>query len=303
MKNTLFFGNGINRLSENHVTWDDLLDNIKGINKFESGQLPNTMVYERIFLDKHVPDRSEKKDELEIKNVIANGLREQGPNEVLEELASLPIEHYLTTNYDYAFEKALNISPIKLSSEDIYSLRRKRMYESENDTKFLWNIHGEIDNPKSIMLGLDHYCGSVSKIDAYVKGTYSHKISGDDVTVKPMLDKLKDASFCHTSWVDLFFSSNIHILGFSLDYSETDIWWLLNKRARFLSEATINNKIYFYTHYISDEKKGLLEAFSVKVITIEVIGHNFEDMYWSAIKKINANINQDTANQQSISSC
>ncbi len=295
MANTLFFGNGINRLSENHVTWSDLLDNIKGINKFESGQLPNTMVYERIFLEKHAPDRSEKKDELEIKNVIANGLLEQGPNEVLEELASLPIEHYLTTNYDYAFEKALNISPVKLSSEDIYSLRRKRMYKSENDTKFLWNIHGEIDNPKSIMLGLDHYCGSVSKIDAYVKGTYSHKINGVDVTVKSMLEKLRDFSFCHTSWVDLFFSSNVHILGFSLDYSETDIWWLLNKRARFLSEATINNKIYFYTHNISDEKKGLLEAFSVQVITIEVIGDNFEDMYWSAIKKINANFNRGTA--------
>ncbi|WP_129936861.1 hypothetical protein [Serratia proteamaculans] len=51
MANTLFFGNRINRLSENHFTWSDLLDNIKGINKFESGQLPNTMVYERIFLE------------------------------------------------------------------------------------------------------------------------------------------------------------------------------------------------------------------------------------------------------------
>ncbi|MEQ9844019.1 SIR2 family protein [Pectobacterium brasiliense] len=294
MENTLFFGNGINRLSENHVTWSDLLDSIKGISKFESGQLPNTMVYERIFLEKHAPDRSEKKDELEIKSVIASELRGQGPNGVLEALALLPIEHYLTTNYDYAFEKALDISPVKLSSEDIYSLRRKRMYESENDTKFLWNIHGEIDNPKSIMLGLDHYCGSVSKIDAYVKGMYSHKVNGADVTVKSMLDKLKDASFCYTSWVDLFFSSNVHILGFSLDYSETDIWWLLNKRARFSSEATINNKVYFYTHNISDEKKGLLEAFNVEVITIKVIGDNFEGMYWSAINKINVNLNQVT---------
>ncbi|EKN5111975.1 hypothetical protein DYG64_15900 [Yersinia enterocolitica] len=292
MENTIFFGNGINRLSENNVTWSDLLDNIKGINKFESGQLPNTMVYERIFLEKHAPDTSEKNDEFEIKSVIANGLRKQGSNEVLKALASLPIKHYLTTNYDYALEKALNISPVKLSSEDIYSLRRKRMYESENDTKFLWNIHGEIDNPRSIMLGLDHYCGSVSKIDAYVKGKYSHKINGADVTVKSMLDKISDSSFCHTSWVDLFFSSNVHILGFSLDYSETDIWWLLNKRARFSSEATINNKIYFYTHDISDEKKGLLEAFNVEVIIIKLMNNSFKNMYWSAIKNINTNINQ-----------
>ncbi|MGE4716952.1 MULTISPECIES: SIR2 family protein [Yersinia] len=210
------------------------------------------MVYERIFLEKHTSNRSDKKDEIEIKKGIAVALRDQGSNAVFEALASLPIENYLTTNYDYSFEKALNISPEKLSSEEIYSLRRKKKYESEKGSKYLWNIHGEIDNPKSIMLGLDHYCGSVGKIDAYVKGTYTHKVEGADVTVRPMLDKLKDATFCDTSWVDLFFSTNVHILGFSLDYSETDICWLLNK-------ANVNNKVYYYTHEISDEKKGLLQ--------------------------------------------
>ncbi|PRD14005.1 SIR2 family protein [Pantoea coffeiphila] len=289
MENTIFFGNGINRLSENHVTWNDLLDIIKGVDKFENGQLPNTMVYERIFLEKHSPNRTEKKDEIDIKNVIANGLREQGTNEALKKLALLPVTNYITTNYDYALEKTLNISPIKLSTEDTYSLRRKRKYESNNCTKFLWNIHGEIDNPKSIMLGLDHYCGSVSKIDAYVKGKYSHKINGAGVLVKPMLEKLMDGSFCHTSWVDLFFSSNVHILGFSLDYSETDIWWLLNKRARFSSESTINNQIYFYTHEINHEKRELLEAFSVSVIIINMIDNDFMNMYFSAIKTMQAN--------------
>lgn len=43
-------------------------------------------------------------------------------------------------------------------------------------------------------------------------------------------------------------------------------------------------------------KKGLLEAFGVEVITIDVIDDNFEGMYWSAIKKINNNLNRDTEN-------
>ena len=60
MEHTLFFGNGINRLSENHVTWNDLLDRIKGINNFKNGQLPNTMVYERIFLEKQIVDSTER---------------------------------------------------------------------------------------------------------------------------------------------------------------------------------------------------------------------------------------------------
>lgn len=294
MEHTLFFGNGINRLSENHITWNDLLDRIKGINKFENGQLPNTMVYERIFLEKQTVDSNEKKDELEIKNVIAKGLREQEPNKVLTELASLPIEHYLTTNYDYAFEKALGIPSEKYSTEDIYSLRRKRIYKSENYTKFLWNIHGEIDNPKSIMLGLDHYCGSVSKIDMYVKGKYSYMANGKNFTINSMIDKLRNNCFCHTSWVDLFFSTNVHILGFSLDYSETDIWWLLNKRARFSSEEKINNKVYFYTRDICNEKKELLKAFNVEVVIIDKISDSFEDMYLAAINKIKISLNQNS---------
>ncbi|MEM8231783.1 SIR2 family protein, partial [Morganella morganii] len=272
---------------------NDLLDRIKGINNFKNGQLPNTMVYERIFLEKQIVDSTEKKDELEIKNVIAEGLREQEPNKVLVELASLPIEHYLTTNYDYAFEKALHISPEKHSPEDIYSLRRKRIYTLDNYTKILWNIHGEIDNPKSIMLGLDHYCGSVSKIDTYVKGKYSYTANGTNFLIKSIIHKLRNNCFCHTSWVDLFFSTNVHILGFSLDYSETDIWWLLNKRARFSSEEKINNKIYFYTHNICDEKKELLKAFNVKVITIDKIGDSFEDIYFEAINKIKASLNEN----------
>jgi hypothetical protein len=179
MGNTLLFGNGINRISDNAVSWDNLLDQIKGVNRFPNGDLPNTMVYERIFMEKHISVNSQKADELDIKNTIATAMKSQGSNEIFERLESLDVEHYLTTNYDYAFEKAIGISPEKLSTEDIYSLRRKRKYSSPKGIKYLWNMHGEIDHPKTIMLGLDHYCGSVSKIDSYVKGTYKHTVHGE----------------------------------------------------------------------------------------------------------------------------
>ncbi|QAV24356.1 hypothetical protein PH4a_13820 [Proteus hauseri] len=291
MANTLFFGNGLNRLSQNHVTWSDLLDKIKGVNTFQSGQLPNTMVYERILMEKRTPSSNDRKDELEIKNIIANELQLQGSNEILEKLASLPIEHYLTTNYDYAFEKALGLSPNKNNSEDIYSLRRKRKYETKNGNKYLWNIHGEIDNPKSIMLRLDHYCGSVSKLDAYIKGKYKITTDGKERTIEKITKKLEKSSFCLTSWVDLFFCTNIHIIGFSLDYSETDIWWLLNKRARFSSTGNVENKIYFYTHNMCTEKEELLKSFNVKVVNLQLKNNDYKNMYKSAIKEMNIKIN------------
>lgn len=286
MRNTVLFGNGINRLSHNAVSWNDLLDKIKGTNTFSNGELPNTMVYERIFMEQHVEKKSQKADELKIKDSIAEAMLSQGSNEIFELLATLDIDNYLTTNYDYAFEKALNVLPEKLSTEDIYSLRRKRKYITNNGEKYLWNIHGEIEQAKSIMLGLDHYCGSVSKIDSYVKGTYKHKVDGKNINVESMFTKLKSELYCFTSWVDLFFSSNVHIIGFSLDYSETDIWWLLNKRARFAADGLVNNKIYFYAESMDDEKRGLLKSFNVEVIIISVLNKDYKAMYKSVIGSI-----------------
>ncbi len=286
MRNTVLFGNGINRLSNNAVSWDKLLNTIKGSNHFENGNLPNTMVYERIFMEQHEAKKSQKADELKIKNSIAEAMKSQGSNEVFELLASLDVKNYLTTNYDYAFEKALNIPPEKLSTEDIYSLRRKRKYSTDSGSKYFWSIHGEIEQPKSIMLGLDHYCGSVSKIDSYVKGTYKHTVSGKNISVASMRDKLKSQKYCFTSWVDLFFSSNVHIVGLSLDYSETDLWWILNKRARFVAEGLISNKIYFYTNQIDGEKMGLLKSFNIEVVITEVVEGDYRDMYESSINKM-----------------
>jgi hypothetical protein len=286
MRNTVLFGNGINRVSDNAVSWEDLLDSIKGSNVFDNGDLPNTMVYERIFMQQHVAIKSEKADELKIKNQIAEAMQSQGSNVVFELLASLDVEHYLTTNYDYAFEKTLSTPPEKLSTEEVYSLRRKRNYSTISGNKYLWNIHGEIDHPKSIMLGLDHYCGSVSKIDSYVKGTYKHTVEGKIVDVASMQEKLKSKSYCLTSWVDLFFSSNVHIVGLSLDYSEIDLWWVLNKRARFAIDGLVSNKIYFYTNHMDEDKMGLLKSFNVEVVTTNVINNDYIGMYKSSISKI-----------------
>lgn len=284
MRNTVLFGNGINQVSDNAVSWTNLLDRIKGSVIFKNGDLPNTMVYERIFMQRHDSFNKRKSDELEIKNQIANEMQAQSSNEIFELLASLDVEHYLTTNYDYAFEKALKISPEKLSTEEIYSLRRKRKFATENGTKYLWNIHGEIEHPKSIMLGLDHYCGSISKLDAYVKGRYDFKERGRKIDILRMKDKLTTQAFCLTSWVDLFFSTNVHIIGLSLDYSEIDLWWVLNKRARFVAEGLVKNKVTFYTTDIKDEKRGLLESFNIDVVHKDVIRNDYAGRYKSFIK-------------------
>ena len=116
------------------------------------------------------------------------------------------------------------------------------------------------------MLGMDHYCGSIGKIDSYIKGNYVH----EGKKIPSMIDKLKSTEWKDEnaiSWIDLFFTKNIHIIGFGMDYAEQDIWWVLNKRKRIIKEekASVDNKIYFYDCGGSKSKIAMLEALGVTV--------------------------------------
>ena len=166
------------------------------------------------------------------------------------------------------FSKSKTIN--KNWSEKIYNIRRFVEIDSakRNSPFKLWKIHGDVHSPKSIMLGLDHYCGSIGKIDSYIKGQYA---LNNNVKVSSMEDKLKSYSddkgsnnkLDFLSWVELMFFSNIHIVGFGMDFSETDLWWVLNKRARLSKEFKVPNKIYYYVGEMVPSKKLLLESIKV----------------------------------------
>ena len=194
------------------------------------------MIYEKILMHnlikiKNLGEDSIRTIEEKIKSEISEKLKSQRGNTVYSKLTNLSeTTNFLTTNYDDAFREGLDF-PAKEKSEKIYSLRRK--YEANDKKCVLWKIHGDMNAPKSIMLGLDHYCGSIAKIKSYIYGDYLFNTQ----KVMPIRDKLHNQNqFDSISWVELFFSHDIHIIGFSLDFSEIDIWWLLNKRARMLHD-------------------------------------------------------------------
>ena len=91
----------------------------------------------------------------------------------------------------------------------------------------------------------------------------------------------------HESWIDLFFTHNIHIIGLALDFVESDIWWLLTYRARLLKnkQHKILNKIYYYIpeKYVerSKHKIELLKAVNISIIT----NQNETEPYYSEIIK------------------
>ena len=275
MENTILFGNGINRLKPENISWTNLLDNLKESRVFDNDNLPNTMIYERIILEKPIRHTEIKFDEYVAKIKIADLMKDTTTNEVYQDLYQLNVENYLTTNYDYAFIDSIidleevNLPIFEYSSEDVYSIRRlKRISNKKEHKKHFWQIHGEIRKPATIMLGLDHYCGEIGKIDSYIKGGYKHNKEKEPIIEKSIEEKLKEKKFSEASWIDLFFNSNIHIIGFSFDYAEIDLWWIVNKRARMKRSehgTLINNEITFYCDEINPHLKGVLNSMDIKV--------------------------------------
>lgn len=285
----LLFGNGLNRISPNSISWDVLLGGIEKNPLLKLESIPNTMIYENILMSrlKSDPDRKNKNIRITEENIkieIAKKLQKQEINDIYEKLADISgIQHFMTTNYDYAFLK--NKPEATKNTEKIYSLRRNHEFFVNEDKKVLWQIHGELLNAKSIMLGLDHYCGAIAKINSYIKGDYNHMNN----PIASIADKVSGrSSYCNTSWIDLFFSHNIHIMGLSLDFSEIDLWWILNKRARMLYEGyLINNAIYYHSNGSeSKEKIELLKSVKVKIIENPVLEVDYISHYQKVIKHI-----------------
>lgn len=241
---------------------------------------PYTMIYEELLLKGH-------SNEFELKEQIASALGKPVKNKFFNRLKSLDLDNYLTTNYDLNFEHTFD-SYLNSKQETIYSIRTYVECSDEHRIKRpkIWHIHGDVERLKSISLGLNHYCGTVGKMDDFFKGNYEFQENNIKIRLESLASKLLNKNdWDGRSWIELFFTTNIHIIGFSFDYSEIDLWWLLNRRARPQNFHTkdITNSITYYD-IVKDQnatngKKELLEAIGVIYRPYVLIGENWQDAY------------------------
>lgn len=265
-ENTLFLGNGFSRSVFRDVpSWGKLFDG-------EETSVRNyAILYEKFLLKK----RREGKSEEEVKKELVGQIKKCfSGSDIIADTCNLAyfgtcirkyhINNILTTNYDGGIEFILckfcgykEEKPNDMIAEKIYSIRTYRLFvDDKSGHKIkLWKIHGDLDRIRSITLGFDHYCGTLSKLSEYIKGSYSSSQTDRLLSYAgSMIDKCKSQKFDDISWVDLFFSTDLYIVGFGLDFSEIDIWWLLNKRARMMVDIKeINNRIV----YLYNEKYEL----------------------------------------------
>lgn len=282
---SLLIGNGINNI-EGDNSWDNLVNKIGEFCKIDfkldaDRKKHFPLLYEEIFLS------TAKKTGLaenKLKTFIGQQVAVIKENDLHRKIRSLSAVDILTTNYEFSLEGLMPTMNSGIIKEVKYSIFRHYRIGS----KRMWHIHGDCIHPVSINLGFEHYGGQLQQIRNYVASgtTYtSNKISN-----LPLVNRLRTGNLKGDSWVELFFTTDIHIIGLTLDYVETDLWWLLTFRARKIAEKryAIKNKITYYIpkRFAKDVKYklDLLTATSVDVVVIDKLDLEFYLEIFSKLK-------------------
>lgn len=286
-KSAYLFGNGINRLGPNtpfpdRYEWSNLLHDLNRV--YASSQIQNInekpfpMVYDEIV---NFSLHNNGPLENDIKRYIQTNIQELGANNRYLELPQLNANQILTTNYDYLIEQNLEQNwqraPVT-RLETNYSIYRNQLANQ----KKIWHIHGEQADIRSIMLGFRHYINSSSRVKARAE-LFVYDLKSN---IPPR----------YPSWVDLFFTHNVFIVGLGMKFTEYPLWWLLAYRHyKSMSDNNIhiNNTITLVMPSFSIPENNdlidMLRAYGVLLKPVDVPPNDYDEFY-SRILNNNINI-------------
>ena len=276
MNKTLFLGNGINRLTNLGVGWNDVISALASdvggeeLLKYKEN-IPFTLIYEG-FSSKKL--ENSKRGITPLKEKVANLLSKMVSNPYHERIMNLGMKHIITSNYDYSLENSISeISDFEFfRNETRYSVFRRVKVANSN----IWHIHGEVEKPATITLGHEQYSGQLEHLR-------KHLTSKDASPFRIHQSGFENSDLKY-SWGDVFLRDEIHIVGFSLDYSEVDIWWLLTFKAQYEARYHIKCGPTIYYYWSSGPKKekdkGKIELLkSLKINVEEKFNIDYREMY------------------------
>ena len=288
---SVLLGNDINNFVAGK-SWSDLLKELTtylSVTVNFPDDKPFPLAYEEIYFKAlEIGVHSER----EIKKFVAQHVFDMKPGPIHISIMNLSCENILTTNYDLSLEAVFETNPNKLENdgyvkESLYSVFR--FHTSGN--KKIWHIHGSANAYQSITLGYEHYSGYLQRMRNYVvTGT---KDSYKKQTFQPLTKAIKNNEVENKSWLDIFFTHDVHIFGLSLDFNETDLWWLLTYRAKvkYGKNFPIKNVIYYYipTNHIkkSQSKIDMLKSVGVEIINQNGYTTDKRSYYENIIQSIN----------------
>lgn len=268
----LLLGNGIN-LAYGGTSWNDFLqriatreDIINYLARSEDNKLKSPMPLQAILLtNNHIDKRLS-----EYKQEAFGTISDDNHLAALQKLLSVGFDHILTTNYSYELEMAAlgvgvneaQISKTQTHTKSVNRAESKYLLHTYNNVEFngvsnkIWHIHGEARKTNSMVLGHYYYGNLLFKIKEYTdKLGNKYRFAQQDK---------KDGSI--KSWIDAFVLGDVYILGFGLDLSEIDLWWLINRK---INEKAEHGDIHFYEPFCDehtgiDERLELIKIFAGK---------------------------------------
>lgn len=314
-QNTLLVGNGLNRASNPEVSWGDLLRGLcpsclRIEPELEDQHIPAPIQFEmigahqdsvrrrRLGGDAYSALKREVRDRLQESNMECQPLHRQ--------IRLLGVNNVITTNYDRTLEKAF--------PDDAETYRKswpsgsKYLFEEScvREGVHFYYAHGILDNATSICIGYEHYIGYVQKMRSYFlnKVDEAHSSSTEKID-----DIVSGAKTEDVYWPDLFFSSNVYIVGLGLDFSEIDLWWLLTLRASYFQTTgekyknRQNSIVYFDVmgydkkkerkNEVENRAKKTAKAIALSGLQVEycpIVADTYESGYFQAFRKIEEEI-------------
>lgn len=287
----LLLGNGINRAFDSS-SWDDLLNSIdRRRERYDIGGFHVPEALKAILLTEDNVDKALKSKKHELANLGTENHEQQ--TRILRRLLALPFDEILTTNYSYELETAA-LGSHALSERALRNMQGHSDEVSRCEHRFLlhtfnriitehgerriWHIHGEARKHGSMILGAYFYGNLLGKLVELDKkrGNFFQRQQQSHPGELPKI----------RSWADAFILGDVYILGFGFGFSETDLWWLLNRKKR---EPGVG-KVYFYELKPIEEtnraKLDLLKLMGVKIIYNTVVDNNWREAYERAVSDI-----------------
>lgn len=292
----LFLGNGVNRVVERNKphSWDNAIRNLE--KKYLKpclqlkDEVPETSFGLRLQRVLNCIEKDEQKQSAFGEWLKA--VQQIRPNYVHHLLASLvedqQVDAVMTTNYDFAIEKALDSSftPKKNDDEQVIVTVKCKSDQDNKTEKQGQNQDKASTTTKQFPISIYHVHGAAtqSAIDGTKEVIMSMKSYAQTVSG---LNRKADGS-----WLKLFCENEVHMCGFSFYAEELVMWEALKQRLAYIREKGVfeelGNRLYIYLFYSDSDKQqkeqlaDILKTYAAEPILIPVGDGDFANA-WMAL--------------------
>lgn len=273
MIDTLFLGNGLNRTINNGLAWANFMKRLGAASR-EGENVPFPIEFEVTAAKQGCRIGARRSDpykdlRTKISQIITESDMKVGETHFA--FRDLNVSNVITTNYDVLFESLLDT---KSSIGNPGFSRNILGPIFATSTKKFFHAHGLASWKNTLCLGHKHYASLISKMRNEL---YDGSEDGARDYLRDLVLGKHDSKGI---WPELLFTSNVAIVGFCLDYSEIDIWWLLAMRAALFQPSggldKYANQISYYQIDIKSRKKtpydyGKQEALNALGVEVQLI--------------------------------